>query len=25
MIALFLLVGLVILLPTPYPAANPEG
>jgi UMF1 family MFS transporter len=25
MIALFLLAGLVILLPTPYPAANPEG
>ena len=25
MIALFLLAGLVILLPTPYPAANPKG
>ena len=25
MIALFLLAGLIILLPTPYPAANPEG
>jgi MFS transporter, UMF1 family len=25
MIALFLLAGLIILWPTPYPAANPEG